>query len=102
MANFPKKIQDPAESALSAIQEALGPPQKPPVLQPVAAPEPAPPPQFESRRGGYVAAEAAEKDLFEGVGPASSEDQPQPRRAANDDRQSIGMILQTLQRRPPR
>ena len=98
MANNPKKIQDPAESALSAIQEALGTPDKTPVGRAVYV-EPAAP-AVEHHYGNP----SADKDLFEGVGPASSagDDQPQARRAANDDRQSIGMILQTLQRKPPR
>ena len=42
MANNPKKIQDPAESALSAIQEALGTPDKAPASRPAYA-EPAAP-----------------------------------------------------------
>ena len=98
MANNPKKIQDPAELALSAIQEALGTPDKTPVGRAVDV-EPAAP-AVEHHAGNP----SADKDLFEGVGPASSagDDQPQARRAANDDRQSIGMILQTLQRKPPR
>ena len=97
MANNPKKIQDPAESALSAIQEALGTPDRAPAGRPAYA-EPAAP------AGGRIAGSLnADKDLFEGVGPSSTaDDQPQARRAANDDRQSIGMILQTLQRKPPR
>ncbi len=93
MANYPKKMQDPAESALSAIQEALG-----------TAGQGSGQPSCPCRAGrasGRPSPHAlnADKDLFEGVGPSSTaEDQPQARRAANDDRQSIGMILQTLQR----
>ena len=98
MANYPKKMQDPAESALSAIQEALGTVDKAPPGRPAASPEPIQP---DNRRHGMSA--ASDKDLFDGAGPSSSGDeQPPARRAANDDRQSIGMILQTLQRRPPR
>jgi hypothetical protein len=101
MANNPKKL-DPAESALNAIQAALGTPEKPTMSRPApAAYEPVPPPvppmpSMDQRRT------VADKDLFEGVGPSAYDEQPAPRRAANDDRQSIGMILQTLQRHPPR
>ncbi len=94
MANYPKKMQDPAESALSAIQEALGTPEKTSAGR-AASHEPAAP-HADTRRGG------TDKDLFEGGSQSSMDDQPQARRAANDDRQSIGMILQTLQRHPPR
>ena len=76
----------------------MGTPDKTPVGRAVYV-EPAAP-EVEHRYGNLN----ADKDLFEGVGPASSagDDQPQARRAANDDRQSIGMILQTLQRKPAR
>ena len=97
MANNPKKMQDPAESALNAIQEALGTPDRTPASSTAYA-EPGAPP-VDHRRATLN----TDNDLFEGVGPSSShDDQPQARRAANDDRQSIGMILQTLQRKPPR
>ena len=100
MANYPKKMQDPAESALSAIQEALSTVEKAPQVRSAPPIEPVAP-QPDARR--FNAPPTADKDLFEGPAPASSFDEPpQPRRAANDDRQSIGMILQTLQRRPPR
>ena len=40
MANYPKKMQDPAESALSAIQEALSTTDKAPPGRPAASHEP--------------------------------------------------------------
>jgi hypothetical protein len=102
MANNPKKTIDPTEAALSAIQEALNirddeePAAHPmdPVIEPrgghdderrVAAP---PQPSFHDR---FESDPIGTRDL--GV---------QGRGAANDDRQSIGQILQALQRRPSR
>jgi hypothetical protein len=104
MANNPKKIQDPAESALSAIQEALGtsaPQSRPaatayePAAYEPAAYEPVAP-QVDHR------VHTSERDLFESPARTAAVDDQPPRRAANDDRQSIGMILQTLQRHPPK
>ncbi|OYW35162.1 MAG: hypothetical protein B7Z45_06935, partial [Azorhizobium sp. 12-66-6] len=75
----PKKIQDPTEAALSAIQEAL-------TLQ-VDTVDPAPPedrpqaPVREPRQGRRPRVDVAD------------------RRAANDDRQTVGQLLSQLQRR---
>ena len=108
MANYPKKIQDPTEAALSAIQEALSirSIETPPAEERTAAPE-APvsapsdvPPRPVSAPASPVLAPAAE-DRFERT-IASPDDHSPARRAANDDRQSIGQILQSLQHRPPR
>src|SRR6516164_629686 len=86
MANTPKKIKDPTEAALSAIQDAL------------------------SARDAAQAApveESTSEPLWRAVPSATPDEEPrQPeeqsllRRAANDDRESIGQILRTLQRRP--
>ncbi len=100
MANNPKKIVDPTEAALSAIQEALkvrdedepdhrvaGIPEPPSSAideerwhdtQP-----PPPPPYFEPEE---IGAPAANQRAF----------------PANDDQQSIGQVLQALQKRPAR
>ncbi|MGZ8325810.1 MAG: negative regulator of septation ring formation, partial [Rhodoplanes sp.] len=82
MANIPQKSNDPAQQTLSAIEEALR----------MREPEPA--------RGASAPREQAE-DLFQDdvAAPSWSEDRPRP---ANDDREAIGKILQTLQRRPSR
>jgi hypothetical protein len=100
MANNPKKVKDPTEVALSAIQEALN-------ISDVAA---------ENSRGsarGDVAAgnggstpnynegvfdtrPSADRPMFEPI------EEPRPaRRAANDDRETIGQILQAIQKGRP-
>jgi hypothetical protein len=128
MANNPKKIQDPTAAALSAIQEALeirehktASDEAPAVM----SPEPTIVPDVRrnptrngangerTRNGNAV---TAEKPRAGGVTEENDElfaepafravthgDEPVSRRpAANDDRQSIGQILQALQRRPSR
>src|SRR6266487_6212203 len=90
MANTPKKIKDPTEAALSAIQDALSArdaataPPSPPVTPSEEAPS-------EWRTAGSVTP---------GEEIRRPEEHSLPRRAANDDRESIGQILRTLQRRP--
>src|SRR6266566_3633918 len=107
MANNPRKMQDPTEAALSAIQDALslrdgepsaaaGPPPAPPGPDPVDRTR-------ENRRRSRRDA-ARDQEIFFGeppaVEPEAAEDAQPP--AANDDRQSVGRMLQTLQRRPSR
>ena len=75
MANIPQKSKDATEEALTAIQEAL------------------------NLRPGEPLASPAIADLFP---DEQSSDENAPRRAANDDRASIGAILQALHRRPAR
>src|SRR5471032_2011012 len=107
MANSPKKIQDPTEAALSAIQEALSmrSAETPTEDQPAVPPESVTPqPEFRTRAGSapiVAPAPPRPETLFENPIPIR-DDEPPARRAANDDRQSIGQILQTLQRKPPR
>jgi Apolipoprotein A1/A4/E domain len=99
MANNPKKIADPTEAALSAIQEALK------VNDDRA--------QGQGLDAG--AAAAVDDDLWARPaptpGPAVTADpgpigapasDPRAHAAANDDQQSIGQILQALQNRPVR
>src|SRR5437763_831485 len=92
MANTPKKIKDPTEAALSAIQDALS--ARDAAAEAQAASPPAPP------------VSAAEELQWPGVSSAPEADGHQAegqifsRRAANDDRESIGNILRALQRRP--
>src|SRR3954447_2147442 len=111
MANNPKKAKDPTEVALSAIQEALnisephpepGRNSAPPVdlddMPPPVMPPPAPPysepsysePAYEPR------ASAADRPMFDPI-----EEPRVTRRAANDDRETIGLLLQSLQKGRP-
>jgi hypothetical protein len=96
MANYPKKLQDPAETALNAIQEALSA-SEPAARAPRSGATVAPPPP--SPEADQPVARPASQDLFQ---DETTQAHPQPRRAANDDRQAIGQILQTLQRQPPK
>src|SRR5260221_12186314 len=104
MANTPKKIKDPTEAALSAIQEALtagdGEGEKeaasPPSAKTPPAEEPVSEPPWRSVRSEapVEARRPPEQEL------RAPEEPSLLRRAANDDRESIGQILRTLQRRP--
>jgi hypothetical protein len=124
MANNPKRIQDPTEAAMSAIQEALNLREDPPA--PARPAEPAPPtapaddpfanmisgmqatPAPAARRRPNRSAPPIDEDLFlaetvgRGPAPAAIEEVKPAQRAANDDRQSVGQILQSMQRRPSR
>src|SRR6266436_3760957 len=112
MGNTPKKMQDPTEAALSAIQDALNlregepeaapvePPEPPAAVEPISAAR-------ETRRRTRSNPAAIDEEKFFSEATASArevsvDEPPSPRRAANDDRQSVGQILQTLQRRPSR
>src|SRR5258706_10104029 len=95
MANTTKKIKDPTEAALSAIQDAL-PARDAAAAEPQAPAAPAtaaeePPSEWRTIRAATLDGE-----------PGQAEEPSLPRRAANDDRESIGQILRTLQRRPAR
>src|SRR5215472_124777 len=109
MANYPKKLTDPTEAALSAIQEALNvrDDEQHKETQPEAGAA-SPPPHHEeateilpeSEPATPAFDEAVEFDRLDDVGsPAAA---PSPFRAANDDQQSVGHILQALQNRPAR
>ena len=97
MANYPNK-KDPAETALSAIQEALSASEAQANgtrSRPTAPSEPVSPET--ARLGGRISPTPVDTDLFDGKAPSSAGDDASPaRRAANDDRQSIGQILQSL------
>ena len=105
MANTPKKMKDPTEAALSAIQDALTvrdtTPEPEPVSRPVApvaqqADEAASEPPWRNVRSA-----APTKDDFDNE-IRGSQEQGALRLPANDDRELIGQILRTLQRRPAR
>src|SRR5258705_11693176 len=99
MANTPKKVKDPTEVALSAIQEALNISDTnadrnsaDSEVSPPTSASAAPPysePSFDTRA-------SADRPIFDPI------DEPRaPRRAANDDRETIGQILQALQKGRP-
>jgi len=100
MANNPKKVKDPTEVALSAIQEALNisdtsvDPNRnsvgsdlPPPTGPSAPPAYSETP-FDTR--------SSDRPVFDPI-----EEPRSPRRAANDDRETIGQILQAIQKGRP-
>jgi hypothetical protein len=97
MANHSKKMADPTEAALSAIQEALNvneeDAQSP--AHPAGAPDLFSPAAEGANR--TVQEEQADNDAT-----IAGELPDLAARAANDDQQSIGNILQALQRRPAR
>ncbi len=117
MANNPKKIKDPTEAALSAIQDALAvrdttPTQEPEPdnlshsdidlsqvgIDPVApSEETASEPPWRAARSAPAADDEAFHEEIR-----TPEEQALLRRPANDDRESIGQILRSLQRRPAR
>ena len=109
MANTPKKIKDPTEAALSAIQDALAvrdttPAQdqepdnlsQPDIEGAIPPEEPLSEPPWRATSSASSANEVVDEDV------RSPEEQGLLRRPANDDRESIGQILRGLQRRPAR
>src|ERR1043166_5382162 len=136
MANNPKRMQDPTEAAMSAIQEALNLREAPPAPPPRPAPPEGAPPtapaadpfanmtagveaERPARRRPTRSTPAIDEDLFlqdtrepaaaaaresfsRGPTPADLEAGKPAQRAANAARQSVGQVLQSLQRRPSR
>jgi apolipoprotein A1/A4/E domain-containing protein len=107
MANNPRKMQDPTEAALSAIQDALSLRDGEPSAAaepPPALPGPDPVDRTRENRRRSRRDAARDQEVFFGepsaAEPEAAEDAQPP--AANDDRQSVGRMLQTLQRRPSR
>ena len=101
MANNPKKVKDPTEVALSAIQEALNISDAPDVdtprssvrddMMPTHSPSTSP---YDD--GAFDNRPSADRPIFEPI-----EEPRQSRRAANDDRETIGQILQAIQKGRP-
>jgi Apolipoprotein A1/A4/E domain len=95
MANIPQKTPDLTEDALLAIQEAISATQPERRATPLAAqahesePEQAPPPAVD------LFNEAPQSDTWDSDGNLA-------RRPANDDRESLGQMLQAMHRRPAR
>src|SRR5262249_24957267 len=107
MANNPKRMQDPTEAALSAIQEALNVPdldQPAPRGAPRCRPPPRAGPRAKAGPRAPYPPQVLDGDFFRPEAePPARPDAPRERRwAANDDQQQIGQILQSIQRRPAR
>jgi hypothetical protein len=87
MANNPQKSKDATEEALAAIQDAIN----------IRPNDPRPSAPLHADQPGTATA-----DLFhdEPQAPGWAADEPAPRRAANDDRATIGQMLAALRRRP--
>lgn len=84
-----KKTQDPTEAALSAIEDALNIGNEAPAVTP--------PGERTAERRDQRAAEPA-NEVFAQRSRGTRERLPRP--AANDDRHSVGQILQALHKRP--
>ena len=99
MANNPKKVKDPTEVALSAIQEALnigetsGTDDGRSSVRGDTASSSSTSPYDEAT---FDVRPSADRPVFEPI-----EEPRAPRRAANDDRETIGQILQALQKGRP-
>src|ERR1700738_5136940 len=101
MANNPKKVKDPTEVALSAIQEALNisdvsavDDSRSSVRGDVAPAITASPPAYDEPT--FDTRPSTDRPIFDSI-----EDTRAPRRAANDDRETIGQILQAIQKGRP-
>ena len=95
MANNPKKVKDPTEVALSAIQEALNISDAPADNRGAVRSEgPAASSVYDD--SAFDTRPSADRQSFEPI-----EEQRSPRRAANDDRETIGQILQAIQKGRP-
>src|ERR1700692_3006893 len=101
MANNPKKVKDPTEVALSALQEALNisdvsavDDSRSSVRGDVAPANTASPPAYDEPT--FDTRPSTDRPIFDSI-----EDTRAPRRAANDDRETIGQILQAIQKGRP-
>src|SRR5450756_1184703 len=98
MANNPKKVKDPTEVALSAIQEALNISDGPTTDRGSARGDATPlnsPPTYDDD-SAFDVRPNNERPVFEPI-----EEPRATRRAANDDRETIGQILQAIQKGRP-
>jgi hypothetical protein len=99
MANNPKKMTDPTEAALSAIQEALNLQQG---EEQASQPEGMADLLSGSTDGRAQSATSTDAELLDSDAIGTRDLSGPGTRAANDDQQSIGQILYALQRRPAR
>src|SRR5712671_2303280 len=98
MAIYPKKSKDPTEVALSAIQDALNvrdTDPAPPIAATIATAAEA---SSDSRKRIPRVAPVGRDQPVDTALPAPHDDEIV--HAANDDQESIGQILQSLQRKP--
>ena len=105
MANYPKKMTDPTEAALSAIQEALNVrEEEESSVRPTGVVDTLDTPSAlgDGRRRGARIAPPIDDDMFHADESGLRDTAAGARRVANDDQQSIGQILHALQRRPAR
>src|SRR5450756_1790645 len=101
MANTPKKVKDPTEVALSAIQEALniGDAPEPDNVRSSVRSDVTPPTSSSTspyNESAFDTRPSADRPIFEPI-----EEPRTTRRAANDDRETIGQILQAIQKGRP-
>src|SRR6202167_3411517 len=99
MANNPKKMTDPTEAALSAIQEALNLQQG---EERASLPEGMADLLSGSTEDRAQRAPSTDAERFDSDAIGTRDLSAPGTRAANDDQQSIGQILYALQRRPAR
>ena len=100
MANYPKKVNDPTEAALSAIQEALNIREEDD--QPASPAAPVPDLFITAAENPPQIADTVATEEPSAKAPSAGDVADVAGRAANDDQQSIGQILHALQRRPAR
>ena len=101
MANNPKKVKDPTEVALSAIQEALNISDATVDTGRNSINNEGAPPTISASAPSYSEApfdkrSSADRQVFDSI-----EEPRSPRRVANDDRETIGQILQAIQKGCP-
>jgi hypothetical protein len=101
MANNPKKVKDPTEVALSAIQEALNisdasvtDSDRGSVRSEAAQASPSASPAY--GEPSFDTRPSNDRAMFDAI-----EEPRATRRAANDDRETIGQILQAIQKGRP-
>jgi hypothetical protein len=103
MANNPKKVKDPTEVALSAIQEALNISDVPAAddnrssVRSDAGPANSVSTTSTYNEPAFDTRPSTDRPIFEPI----EEPRPTSRRAANDDRETIGQILQAIQKGRP-
>ena len=105
MANTPKKVKDPTEVALSAIQEALNIDSSAPDTRGSARADAAPDittaaPSFDEPSFDTRDARSNDRPTFNAIEEPRNESRA--RRPANDDRETIGQLLQAIQKGRPR
>src|SRR5258708_17525804 len=103
MANNPKKVKDPTEVALSAIQEALNISDAPEADHDEVSVHhdavPSAPPSHDGAFDVHVANDRQDRQDRQTFEPV--EEPRFTRRPANDDRETIGQILQAIQKGRP-